>query len=117
MRCGRSMRLLVVFSLFLLPSGCGYQLQQSREVPEGIPVLFRYEDPRAKEVSIVADFARWEPQSMVKRGETWSFEVLLSPGRYLYGFWVDGQFWKADPGAVLFDDDGFGKRNSVLLVE
>jgi hypothetical protein len=117
MRFGRSVILLVVFSLFLLPSGCAYQLRQTREAAEGLPVLFRYEEPGAKEVSIVADFTRWEPQPMVGKGGTWSFEVPLSPGRYLYGFLVDGQFWKADPGAMLFDDDGFGKRNSVLLVE
>lgn len=54
---------------------------------------------------------------MVKKQGTWLIELALPPGRYLYAFLVDGGEWQTDPGAVLFDDDGFGKKNSVLIVE
>jgi len=30
-------------------------------------------------------------------------------------FVVDGVRWTADPNAVAFQDDGFGKRNSLLF--
>jgi len=31
-------------------------------------------------------------------------------------FVVDGARWVADPAALAFEDDGFGGRNSLLIV-
>jgi len=45
----------------------------------------------------------------------WSVTLPLSVGRHLYAFVVDSQ-WIADPHAPLAPDDGFGHRNSVVLV-
>lgn len=115
--CSRPIWLVVIFCLLMPLSGCSHVDPQVSEKPAKVPVVFRYEHPEAKNVSIVADFSRWAPQPMVKKKGTWSFEISLSPGLYLYAFLVDGHDWRPDPGAMIFDDDGFGKRNSVLIVE
>jgi 1,4-alpha-glucan branching enzyme len=110
--------LTTAFCLGLLLFGCAHQWQQTGEARDArIPVRFTHEDLRAKEVSLVADFTGWKPQMMTKSGETWSLEFPLPPGRYLYAFLVNGRTWKPDPWALLFDEDSFGKKNSVLIVE
>ena len=40
----------------------------------------------------------------------------LAPGRYMYKFVVDGTNWKQDPTAKESADDGFGGKNSVVVV-
>lgn len=111
------MMLLTVLCLIVSASGCSQLRQPIPEKPEKVFINFRYEHPAAKNVAIVANFTRWTPRPMVRTGGIWSFQISLPPGRYLYAFLVDGQAWHLDPGAMLFDDDDFGKRNSVLLVE
>jgi 1,4-alpha-glucan branching enzyme len=109
--------LLLALFLSLVSAGCAHQGLRTPDARGGIPVRFTYEDSKAREVFLVANFTRWKPQPMSKTGQTWSLEISLAPGRYLYAFLVNGQIWQADPGALLFDDDGFGKRNSVLIVQ
>ena len=46
----------------------------------------------------------------------WSLELSLPEGRYEYGFLVDGQRVIPDPRALIHQDDGFGNRNSVLIL-
>ena len=116
-RSGYAMALLIAFCIPLLFAGCSQNWLQIRETPSGLPVHFTYEAPHAKDVAIVADFTKWKPQPMSRQGGTWSLEVSLAPGRYLYAFLVNGKVWQPDPGALLIDDDGFGKINSVLIVE
>ena len=78
---------------------------------------FSFKAPQAKEISIVADFTGWRPESMKRTGGTWSFEIPLPSGRYVYGFLVDRRSCEPDPWATLLDEDSFGMRNSVLIVE
>ena len=94
----------------------------SREIArdrEGIPVVFIYADRQAQRVCLAGSFNQWSSQShcMQKENEIWSLSVPLQPGRYQYLFRVDDQTWKLDPGAPLTEDNGFGSKNSVLLVE
>ncbi len=42
--------------------------------------------------------------------------VVLS-GRHGYVFFVDGERFLVDPEALLHEDDGFGRVNSVLIVD
>lgn len=106
----------VAASLVMVLSGCAHQMLEARGAG-GPAVRFSFEAPQAKEVSIVADFTGWRPISMKRTGGTWSFEIPLPPGRYVYGFLVDRRSWEPDPWATLLDEDSFGKRNSVLVVE
>ena len=40
----------------------------------------------------------------------------LRAGRYTYAFLLDGRLWVPDPTAPLAPEDGFGRRNSVVVV-
>lgn len=89
-------------------------------VDEGaIPVRFTYTDPAAESVCIAGSFNGWSGQAhcMHREGDTWVVGLALPPGRYAYGFVVDGQSWRADPEATLSEDSGFGRLNSILIVE
>lgn len=77
--------------------------------------------PTAESVAVVGDFNRWNPSRnvMVREGRagTWRARLRVPPGVYQYGFVVDGREWLADPTAPRSVPDGFGGRNSVLVVD
>jgi len=82
-------------------------------------VRFVYIDGQAKEVCVAGSFNTWSDRKdcLSRRDDSWSVAVSFAPGRYQYMFVVDGHLWRADPGNPLAEDDGFGTRNSVLVVE
>jgi hypothetical protein len=69
-------------------------------------------------VNLAGDFNSWSPDAdpMAKQADG-SFRLVkpLEPGRYAYKFVVDGQ-WKPDPKAAESVDDGFGGKNSLIVV-
>lgn len=70
-------------------------------------------------VALVGDFNGWDPGAtpMQAAGHgRWTASVALTPGRHLYAFVVDGTTWLPDPAAPLAPEDGFGSRNSVVIV-
>jgi 1,4-alpha-glucan branching enzyme len=81
-------------------------------------VLFTFAG-KAESVCLSGDFNGWSPGSLCLEMEDgrWKVEVFLAPGRYRYGFLLDGKDWVPDPSALLLEEDGFGKLNSVLVVE
>lgn len=75
--------------------------------------------PGAQKVAVAGDFNKWKIDDRILRKQSnghWVAEIHLSPGAYNYMFVVDGENWVADPNAELYDDDGFGYKNSVLRV-
>lgn len=70
-------------------------------------------------VCLSADFNGWSSDShcLKPKGEEWSIQLVLPPGRYRYGFVIDKRDWAWDPEALIQEEDGFGKRNSVLLID
>jgi|GEM_PF-750341 len=83
-------------------------------------VPFTFDAPDAGSVSVVGSFNGWSPTAtrMVRRDDgRWQAKVRLQPGRFEYKFAVDGSRWIADPSNPEAVDDGFGGRNSVLVVE
>lgn len=81
---------------------------------------FVFVAPDARSVAVTGDFVRWDPTGIplrdVRGDGVWVAEVELTPGAHQYVFVVDGTEWRPDPNAVSQVDDGFGQRNSVLLV-
>jgi anti-sigma factor RsiW len=77
--------------------------------------------PQAASVSVVGDFNSWDPQRTrmvrVDHGGSWSAMLKLAPGVHQYSFVIDGKTWMPDPGSKKTIDDGFGGRNSVLIVD
>ncbi len=82
-------------------------------------VRFDLVAPTASQVAIVGDFNQWNAQSLPMRrsadGRRWEIEVRLPPGRYTYGFIVDGRL-TPDPRAPENASDDFGIPSSVRMV-
>lgn len=76
--------------------------------------------PSAARVSVVGDFNGWNAAATPMQAQgvngVWTVFVPLQPGLHTYSFVVDGQF-VSDPTAPLAPDDGFGSRNSIVLVK
>jgi hypothetical protein len=91
---------------------------QERQTPRLVPI--RYDDPSATTVSVVGSFNGWSPSSTrmtrLENG-TWRVKIRLRPGRFEYKFAVDGKNWIPDPNNPAAVDDGFGGRNSILVVD
>lgn len=57
-------------------------------------VTFKVFAPQARSVCLVGDFNKWDPGSHPMRDKghgIWQRALLLIPGRYGYGFLVNGQ--------------------------
>jgi glycosidase len=84
-------------------------------------VTFRYRgDSRTKKVYLAGTFNNWSPDALEMKDpegdQVFEAELLLTPGKYLYKFIVDSQ-WLPDENAADFEEDNFGGRNSVLIVD
>ena len=113
------MRLLISFFLLIFLCQCAPLLKDVIRINESIAVVFTYIDDRAQKVCIVGSFNQWSFLShcMNKDRNTWTLRLSLPPGRYPYLFLIDDQISKLDPGAALTEENGFGTKNSVLVVE
>jgi 1,4-alpha-glucan branching enzyme len=81
-------------------------------------IEFRLELSNAQEVCLIGDFNRWDLKAHpMRKNETgvWTKTISVSPGRYEYRFYADGQ-WLNDPSNPLRCENCFGTENSVLLV-
>jgi len=81
-------------------------------------IEFRLENLSARDVSIVGDFNQWEPKAHPMRKDesgAWTQTITLSPGRYEYRIYADGQ-WLNDPNNPLRCQNCFGTENNVLVV-
>lgn len=81
-------------------------------------VTFRYDDAGASSVAVIGSFNGWSPenQRMQKHDGSWEITLSLTPGRYAYRFLINARKQVLDPSTPLTEPDGFGGRNSVLIV-
>lgn len=72
----------------------------------------------AKNILLAGDFNNWNEYSlrMNQKGDEWSINVTLAPGKHLYKFIVDGK-WIIDPANKLWEQNEHGTGNSVLWIE
>lgn len=105
--------------LLALLAACGAGDEQRIRNESGKRLVLFTFTGMAKSVCLSGDFNDWSPDSrcLEKKRDGWQIEILLAPGRYRYGFLLDGKEWVPDPGALLNEEDGFGRKNSVLVVE
>lgn len=76
--------------------------------------------PQAAKVSLVGDFNGWDTEATpaVRQSDgSWATFVQLRPGRHVYSFVLDGQVFMNDPSAPVAPDDGYGQKNSVVVVK
>jgi hypothetical protein len=91
-------------------------------VPDGLsPVKFVLTAPGASEVAVIGSFNDWNAAgwSMTRDDATglWTLATALPPGSHEYVFLIDGTTPVPDASAALSAADGFGSRNSVLVVK
>jgi len=76
--------------------------------------------PGARSVEVVGSFTDWRPGAIPLQDEdhdgVWQTEVVLPAGAHEYMFVVDGERWVPDPLAGRYADDGFGRKNAVIIV-
>lgn len=74
---------------------------------------------RHDSVCLSGDFNGWSSESdcLKREGDRWSVQLVLPPGTYRYGFVIDKRDWVCDPEALIQEDDGFGRKNSVLVID
>jgi len=88
---------------------------------ETIVVRFELQAPEARDVAVVGNWNRWDPEAQKLEDPDgdgiWEIEIPLKRGEeHQYQFLIDGQNWIPDPEAPLKVEDGFGGVNSVLQI-
>jgi len=84
-----------------------------------VEFVYNLDNP-VKEVYLVGSLNDWNQKAnrMWKNDKGfYSTTLLLKPGEYQYKFVVDGSHWITDDNAESFFEDGFGGKNSVILVD
>jgi diguanylate cyclase (GGDEF)-like protein len=74
----------------------------------------------AHTLGVMGDFNGWDKNAdPMTRDEHGGFHACLhlAPGRYKYKFVINGSSYMADPRSAEFVLDGYGGKNSVLVVE
>jgi hypothetical protein len=91
-----------------------------RTAQTGKVVLFTLDMPNASNVELIGSFNQWahEGYRMYRDDQrgVWKLSVPLGSGRYEYAFLVDGEMVVPDPKGLLQQDDGFGNKNSILII-
>lgn len=73
----------------------------------------------ANQVEVVGDFTGWTERVALRPtgNGLWAGDIKVSQGRYQYLLVIDGNVMQTDPAATEVVDDGFGGKNSVLVVD
>ena len=122
---------VILFSVSCSLNFIKKRLSPPHKVEDGI--LFQYDAPSARQVNLAGNFPdnewlKYGNQFDVMRDDgingdrvagdgIWSIVKSLSSGRYEYKFVVDRNSWIEDPNALDNTDDGYGGKNSVLIVK
>jgi len=128
--------LISIVSLLIFFTGCTMNIIKTRLSPpysisDGI--LFQYDASSARQVNLAGNFPdnEWlrygnkidimhddgKDGDKIAGDGIWSIVKQLVPGRYEYKFVVDRNSWIEDPNAIETIDDGYGGKNSVLIVK
>jgi len=97
------------------------QLAQEIEKISHPPRLVKFilKGKEFKEVYLVGEFNDWAPCDTYKLkkidDDTWAIDLPLKKGKYSYKFIADGR-WINDPSNNLQEDDAFGGKNSVVMI-
>ncbi len=84
----------------------------------GDEVTFVYRGT-ASRVNVAGEFNSWnattDPLGSTSDG-TWTLTKKLAAGRYAYKFVIDGTNWKTDSANPTDTDDGYGGKNSIVVI-
>ena len=110
--------LLIVFFVYEaigIQDGLPFRNASSSDI---VHVRFMYQSDVAKHIALSGNFTQWRPTYSLQQitPGVWQISVPLKPGRYEYQFIIDGERRFADPNALQYQDDGFGGKNSIVIV-
>ena len=113
-------KLFAFISVFLILSAANLFADVSvKKLSDGnVEVTFFYGNPRASEVLLAGDFTNWQDGAlpMSKGDKGFSITKTFKPSDELrYKFISDGN-WTTDLKAPSFVDDGFGGKNSHVVI-
>jgi hypothetical protein len=115
---------LMLVTMFLLErnhDGNDVTLILNGTPQKGKIVLFTLNMPHASNVELIGSFNQWTPEGYrMNRDEqrgVWTLSVPLGSGRYEYAYLVNGKRVVPDPKGLIQQDDGFGNRNSILIID
>tara|TARA_B100000029_G_scaffold505015_1_gene584921 strand:+ start:107 stop:502 length:396 start_codon:yes stop_codon:yes gene_type:complete len=128
-------KIILILIVFIF-SGCSLSFIKKRLSPPykvNGGILFQYEAPSARHVNLAGNFPdnEWlkhgdkidmmrddgKNGDKIAKDGIWSILKVLPPGRYEYKFVVDRNTWIIDPNALESIDDGYGGKNSILIVK
>ena len=107
-------------AVFIVGFFLGAKLKQDQAGPPLVvspgEVLFLVPPLNADSVAILGDFNNWRPTPMQRQSNgLWAIRLKLGPGRYEYGFQIDGRWWGQDPRAHEYVRS-YDTYNSVIYV-
>ena len=113
--------LLIAFLTLQPKSGLMNGMQASVSNPNSdIKIVLSLNLDGASSAAVIGDFNSWSPKGFEMRwdegSKQWVLPLKLKNGRYEYAFLVDGKQVLPDPAALFSRDDGFGSKNSILIV-
>jgi len=96
-------------------------LQQVMNRGDDRTVIFTLNLAGASRVELIGSFNQWRSGDFLMKWDesrkAWTISLNLQKGSYEYAFLVDGEKVVPDPKALMHRDDGFGNKNSILIVE
>ncbi|MDM8535692.1 hypothetical protein QUF70_02935 [Desulfobacterales bacterium HSG17] len=106
---------VTIVRLNLLPGN------QSTGVAQMVEINFTFQNEEASRVSVVGTFNQWNseksPMIYDELQKSWMLRLKVPPGRYEYGYLIDGQRVMLDPNAPFIKDDGWGSQNSLIIAD
>lgn len=109
---------LTVFIMTAIQSTFLFKPQPVPEASSLVNLTFNVQLEDAQQVALTGDFNQWQSNTKLHKNMqgTWTVSVQLKPGLHEYMFIIDGKKWINDPDAMQYQDDGFGGKNSVIIV-
>ena len=120
---GVSLAALILITWAIMIQFPRYQKSNiAMESKEGtnVPVVFALDLPGVSSVDVIGSFNGWAPgnyhMQWDPRKRLWTLTVHIREGTYEYAFLVNGKTILPDPNALMYSEDGFGQKNSVLII-
>lgn len=103
----------------VMTSQIGYNAFRHKQpfiIKDSVVTFLLRDNGKYKNVQLAGNFTNWEKGAlrMVKTDSGWIATAKLIPGKYLYKFISDGD-WFTDPDNTIVENDGEGNNNSVYF--
>ena len=120
---GVSMALLIIIMwtvVLQIPQEQKINMAMEGKEKTNVPVVFALDMPGVSSVDVIGTFNGWTPRDYHMQWDPekrlWALTVHLQNGTHEYAFLVNGKTILPDPNALVYREDGFGQKNSILII-